>query len=158
MFVFHDNQIKFPATQQTESGEWVLEYPFWSVNEKTGESILIPPSGIGAIDDWIDNPVWTTDYRSGGRVVDLLVSKQGAYASSWLEHDWEYASEMFTRKECDSRLLDNLQMQGAWWFTRNAVWSGVRLGGGGVWSKHDEGTVNKLKQYQLKCGAIFKMP
>ena len=56
-------------------------------------------------------------------------------------------------------LLDNLQEVGDNWIQRNAIWAGVKLGGGvAAWDQHDPVYVAKMKQYAIDCGKLFTMP
>jgi len=158
MFIYHDPKIHLPATQQIAADQWVLEFPFWRVDPVTGEALLIPPSGIGPIDSWIDSPIWTTDYRSGGNFVDLIADKLGIESPCWLVHDWSYTAELFPRKTCDWRLLTDLQSVGENWLQRNLVWTGVKLGGGFVWAKHDPSYIAQMKQYAINCANMFTRP
>jgi hypothetical protein len=65
-------------------------------------------------------------------------------------HDWLYASEKFSRSKCDWILLEALQELGAWWLTRNTIYSHVRAYGWAVWSNHDKARTKMLRLYELE--------
>jgi len=56
--------------------------------------------------------------------------------AAFVLHDAEYMAELYTRRECDWRLLCGLKLLGIWWWKRNAIYLAVRLGGCVVWSAH----------------------
>lgn len=58
------------------------------------------------------------------------------YRAAAILHDGVYASELLPRSECDWLLLEAMQAQGNSWFTRNAFYASVRVGGGSVWAGH----------------------
>ena len=142
-----------PATHEQKDGDtWLLTRPFLYVRPN-GEKIFVPPSGLGGLEDMEKQPVWTTDYGSIPMAFQNLFRKDGAYAPAYVLHDWLYASEKYDRATCDWILLEALQELGAWWLTRNTVYSAVRCGGGMVWAGHDQKAVAALKAYQLEFQA-----
>ena len=154
-FYFSPYEIQMPATQELKDGDtWLLTKPFVYIRAN-GQRLFIPPSGLGSLEDMAKNPVWTTDYGSIPMAVQNLFRKDGAYAPAYVLHDWLYASEMFDRATCDWILLEALQELGAWWLTRNTVYSAVRCGGGAVWAKHDPLVVAGLKDYQTEFKAAL---
>ena len=143
-----------PATQELVDGDtWILRKPFLYITPDKAERIIIPASGLGSEEDMIEQPIWTTDYASIPIVFQNLFRKDGVYAPAYVLHDWLYTSEKFDRSRCDWILLMALEELGAWWITRNSVYSGVRCGGGFVWAAHDADKVKAMKQYDLEFRA-----
>ena len=157
-FIYTSTSLKFPATQQVGPDAWILELPFWHVDPKTGLVTFIPPSGIGTPDDIAKDPIWTTDYRSGGAPVDLIIDKQGTYSADWLKHDFGYGSERKSRRQLDVELYYDLKESGANLFQREAVYVGVRSFGWNVWRQHNPEEVRKLREWHQYCRPLFPMP
>ena len=152
MFIYSDPTIQMPATQELPDGDtWIIESWFKYVRPN-GQEIFVPPSGLGDVDSMLLNPVWTTDYGSIPQFAQAIFRKYGRCAGAYVVHDWMYSCELFDRATCDWILLEMLQELGSNWFSRNTIYSAVRLGGGVVWGKHDPKTVAFLKNY----GAIFQ--
>lgn len=144
-FQYLRHYLKAPATQELADGEsWVIEEGFWWTNKD--KTIFVPPSGMGDISNWIDNPVWTTDYGSIPKVFQNLLSPT-RFPAPYILHDWLYTAELFDRSTCDWILLEALQESGANWLVRNTIYSAVRAGGWAVWRKHDPKKVAALKDY-----------
>ncbi len=66
----------------------------------------------------------------------------GKYAHASLLHDWLYVEQSLskfgtlvkiTRKEADDLMLAIMKDDGVSWWQRNAIYRGVRLGGGRAW-------------------------
>lgn len=53
-----------------------------------------------------------------------------------LVHDALYASETFSRYECDYCFYNALRRQGVGYFKANAMYYAVRVGGANVWKNH----------------------
>jgi hypothetical protein len=145
---YYTDKLPMPATQQLDGDCWILEQPFLYVRPN-GDRIYVPASGIGNLEDMVAHPVWTTDYGSIPTVFQNLFKRDGDYGPAYLLHDWLYASEAFDRATCDWILLEALQELGAWWITRNTIYSAVRCGGGIVWANHKDSEVDALKKYNL---------
>ena len=157
-FIYTSPELKFPATQQVGPASWILELPYWHVDPVTGEVTFIPPSGLGQPEDIVKSPVYVTDYRSGPAIVDVLIEKQGAHSAAWLKHDYGYASERKPRRQLDVELYRDLKETGANFAQREAVYVGVRLGGGAVWRQHDPVQVQRLRDWAQYCRPLFELP
>ncbi len=149
-FLYDTPGMPYPATQQIGDDSWVLERAFTHIHPETKELTVIPPSGPGTLVEMLADPVWVTDYRSGPDYLDGIIPKQGHYSAAWLKHDFGYASESKPRAELDRELYEDLRELGAGWSRRMVVWSGVRLGGGAIWAKHDPKKVALLREYANK--------
>ncbi|MDE2100118.1 MAG: DUF1353 domain-containing protein [Patescibacteria group bacterium] len=148
MFLYYPNFISMPETIELPDGDtWILEYPFAYIRQNE-DRIIVPPSGPGSVQDMLRNPNWTTDYGSIPMVFQNILRKDGRYAPAYVVHDWLYSSEKFDRATCDWILLEMLQELGAYWLTRNTIYSGVRIGGGFVWRNHDPAKVSALRAYE----------
>lgn len=146
-FKYVPSELTMPATQELADGDtWALLKPF-QYTTLEGEKILVPPSAMGCEEDILSQPLWTTDYGSIPMAFQNIYRKDGEYAPAYVLHDWLYSAEIFERSKCDWILLEALQELGAWWFTRNTVYSAVRCGGGMVWANHDPVKVAALKDY-----------
>lgn len=155
-FVFDIPERKQPLTQELMDGEtWVVLRPFWFIRNN-GELLTVPPSGPDDVQA-IVKPIWTTDYGSIPQLFQNIFSPV-KYGAAYLLHDWLYASEQFSRSECDAILLEALKAQGANWFTRRTIYSAVRAGGWAVWSKHDQDAVDALKAYWQAAHQLYPLP
>lgn len=147
-FKFSPRTLRMPATQQIDGDVWLVERPFLYIRP-SGEKIFVPPSGLGSLDEILKRPVWSTDYGSIPTVFQNVFKRDGDYGPAYVLHDWLYQSEMFDRATCDWILLEALQELGAWWLTRNTIYSAVRSAGWSVWSGHNRKLVKACKAYQL---------
>ena len=96
---------------------------------------------------------FTTDFGSVPGIVQNVFLPIGTFRDpDFLGHDLLYGTEYFSwegiaykiikepsknRAECDWRLLESLKADGDSWFSRNTIWSAVKVGGGFVWAKHN---------------------
>lgn len=155
-FYYTPQDLKMPATQQLDGCTWVLERPFLYIRPN-GDRLFVPPSGLGTLEDMVNCPVWTTDYGSIPAVVQNLFKRDGAYGPAYVLHDWLYISQKLTRAEADWILLEAMQGLGAWWLTRNTVYSAVRSAGWAAWNGHDAQDIKMLQQYELEFKAQLSL-
>jgi hypothetical protein len=76
-----------------------------------------------------------TDFASVPRVPIFYALFGGKAKKSAVLHDYLYVTKPFSREECDKAFLCAMETEGLGWFTRHAMYRGVRLGGGAYWSK-----------------------
>jgi hypothetical protein len=69
---------------------------------------------------------------------------------AFLLHDALYASEHFTRSECDWIFLELMAELGASWIVRNRIWLAVKSFGWTVWNAHEEKTVKEARAHVKK--------
>lgn len=65
-----------------------------------------------------------------------------------LAHDGEYAAELFSRSECDSRLSAGMRLADpipGW--KRATIYRAVRIGGGAPWKRHTPATIAEGRLY-----------
>ena len=74
-----------------------------------------------------------TDFASVPRVPIAFTLFGSKAKKSAVLHDYLYATRPFSRLECDKAFLCAMQTEGLGWFTRHAMYAGVRLGGGAYW-------------------------
>ena len=53
-------------------------------------------------------------------------------------HDIHYRRGGHSRKRCDEILIEGMEVLGAGWFKRKAVWIGIRAGGWVAWRNYRE--------------------
>lgn len=75
-----------------------------------------------------------TDFASVPRVPVAYTLFAGRAKKSAVLHDWAYQNKPFSRLECDKMFLCAMEAQGLNWFTRQAMYRGVRLGGAAYWN------------------------
>jgi len=151
-FIYDIPLRKQPATQELESGkEWAIMLPFGFVRDN-GEFLFVPPSGLGDDATILETLAWTTDYGSIPKAVQSIFSPM-RYGGAYLLHDWLYASEKFSREECDHVLLEALEAQGAGWWARHTIHKAVRAGAWVAWNKHNKKRVTYLKAWGELCRA-----
>jgi hypothetical protein len=156
-FVYTSATMAYPDTLQTAPDDWIITLPFAALNPD-GTFEIIPPSSAGTLDDMMNLPVWTTDYRSGmtdsdgGDWLDAFLPKIGKYSAAWIRHDKGYCCQLKSKAETDWQLLQDLQDLGANWFQRNAAWATVKIAGGPIWNAHTPADLLPMqelcKQYQ----------
>ena len=79
---------------------------------------------------------FTTDFASVPRIpIAFTLFAQRAKKSAVL-HDYLYETRKFPRLECDKAFLCAMEAEGLGWFTRHAMYQGVRLGGGAYYYSH----------------------
>lgn len=81
-----------------------------------------------------------TDLASIPKIVQNVLSPAGPYMPAALVHDLLYArhrdgSRIWTRQQADDMLMAGMIELGVGWWTRQAVYRAVRLGGGGAWKR-----------------------
>lgn len=59
----------------------------------------------------------------------------GRYDRAAVVHDWLYATQWLPRALCDRILREAMQTDGVGFWTRWAIWAGVRVGGSFAWRK-----------------------
>ena len=74
--------------------------------------------------------------------------------AAFVLHDAEYMAELYTRAECDWRMLCALQILKVRWTKRNTIYLAVRFGGGVVWASHRIADIFKARELV----GYFKMP
>jgi len=104
----------------------------------------------------IARPKFKCDGGSVPRMFWSLISDPYAtrYLLGFVLHDILYAAEYFPRSTCDWILLEILEELRVSWIRRNEVWSGVKIGGRAVWSKHTPDSVHDARQHTRMI--IFK--
>jgi len=66
--------------------------------------------------------------------------------AAFILHDAEYAAKLYSRSECDKRLLIGLKEVGVTWFRRNAIYIAVRSGGWVPWKNYTDAAIEKAKK------------
>lgn len=91
-------------------------------------------------DSYFHVPVgFTMDLASIPRLVTWLFPIHGRYTRAAVVHDWLYANKgvvpagIFLRADADKIFLDAMKELGVNWFTRQAMYRAVRLGGWTSW-------------------------
>lgn len=164
MFIFLNDNLHFPATLQYSATEWIVTEPFWDYDQKTMQLYFVPPAGLGTIDDMMENPAWTTDYRSGWSFLDTILPKQGEVSADWITHDAKYTFQNVSRWSADDRLRRSLHEKrvsgddGLNLVQSNLAFAGVRLGGGEYWGKHATWDIAKAQEFYTKAAAKFACP
>ena len=107
---------------------WRLAAPFEFMSEVT-ESVIDIPDGF------------LTDFASIPRGLWNVLPPVGAYGKAAVVHDWLYktrkaTTHLVTRAEADAVLKEGMEVLGVGWFTRLAIYAGVRLGGWAAWNRH----------------------
>ena len=72
---------------------------------------------------------FTTDFASVPRVPLAYTLFADKAKKSAVLHDYLYETKMFSRLQCDKAFLCAMEAEGLNWFTRYAMYQGVRLGG-----------------------------
>ena len=100
------------------------------------------------------NAGFVTDFASIPRVFWSIIGSplSGEYATAALIHDALYASEAFSRKECDRLFLVQMEADNVAKWKRTVMYYAVRVGGHFVWKKHTPTSVNKARVF-VKLGA-----
>lgn len=70
-----------------------------------------------------------TDFASVPRLPLVYTLFADRAKRSAVLHDWLYTTKPFSRAECDKAFLCAMEAEGLGWFTRQAMYRGVRLGG-----------------------------
>jgi hypothetical protein len=98
--------------------------------------------------EWVEVPAgFVTDFGSIPRLLWAVpgLSPFGRYRRAFAVHDKLYVApvvrrrmgaRVVTRGEADAILREALEVLGAWWGTRQTIWSGVRAGGWWPWSRY----------------------
>lgn len=73
---------------------------------------------------------FVTDFASVPRVPIAFTLFAGKAKKSAVLHDWLYTTKPFSRAECDKAFLCAMEAEGLGFFTRHAMYRGVRIGGG----------------------------
>ena len=76
---------------------------------------------------------FVTDFASVPRVPIAFTLFAGKAKKSAVLHDWLYTTKPFSRLEADNAFLCAMESEGLGWFTRHAMYRGVRIGGGSYW-------------------------
>lgn len=106
--------------------EWEMVEPLLYVH---GDKRIQVPSGF------------RMDLASIPRVLTWLFPVHGRYTRAAVVHDWLYANKgivpagIFLRADADKIFLDAMKELGVGWFTRQAMYRAVRLGGWINWSE-----------------------
>jgi hypothetical protein len=78
---------------------------------------------------------FTTDFASVPRIPIAFTLFGSKAKRSAVLHDYLYTTKPFSREECDKAFLCAMESEGLGWFTRHAMYRGVRLGGSAYWAK-----------------------
>jgi hypothetical protein len=120
---------------------WEVVEPFeYCLGEPEGPERVIVPAGF------------PTDFASIPRALWTFLPPTGKYGKATLIHDALYQNRMVTihvdeeqtifrlveRGEADSILKEGMEVLKVGWFTRQLVYSGVRVGGWLPWKKYRE--------------------
>lgn len=76
-----------------------------------------------------------TDFASVPRLPLIYPLFANKARKSAVFHDWLYQNKPFSRKAADDAFLCAMESEGLGWATRQAMYRGVRLGGGLYWEK-----------------------
>lgn len=76
-----------------------------------------------------------TDFASIPRVLWSIMPPTGTYGKAAVVHDFLYRSAAIcTRAQADAVLMEAMTELGVGWWTRQVIYRGVRIGGGGKFS------------------------
>lgn len=78
---------------------------------------------------------FVTDFASVPRIPIAFTLFAGKAKKSAVWHDYLYTTKPFSRAECDKAFLCAMKAEGLGWFTRMAMYQGVKLGGGAYYNK-----------------------
>lgn len=101
--------------------------PIWRVMEEMyavwqGRVIRVP---IGFLTDLASIPSFVPNW---------IIPKLGRQNVPAVFHDFCYSGETeLTRKQADDMFLEGMGMCGVWWWRRQLMYAGVRLGGASRW-------------------------
>lgn len=148
MFVYTEPQLRMPVVQEQADGNtWLVMQPYCYVRPD-GQRIYVPPAALGTTEEQILSwPTWTTDMGSIPRIFQNIFPRDGILAPIYVVHDWLYASELFSRDMCDEILFEGARELGYDAVERDLIYQAVRIGGDGVWVKHNPVTVKLLQNY-----------
>lgn len=123
------------------------DFDYWCGEGATAELIRAPAGMI-------------TDFASVPRLLWSILPPTGVYGEAAVIHDHLYQSEgvhlkgsgiskVYTRAQCDAILLDGMKVRGVGWSVRNAIYSGVRIGG---WHAWDSDRKQELEMLAVAAG------
>lgn len=104
--------------------EWETAESFGYVS-LDGDCILVPAG-------------FRTDLASVPAIGRWLFPRSGRYNEAAVCHDWMYCTQMFQdRMKCDRLFREMMSYLGVGRIARNVMFMAVRVGGWGVWRRHD---------------------
>lgn len=78
-----------------------------------------------------------TDFASVPRVPVFYALFANRAKKSAVLHDYLYTNRLYSRAECDKAFLCAMEAEGLPWVVRQAMYRGVRLGGGSHYKAYD---------------------
>lgn len=90
---------------------------------------------------------FVTDLASIPRVLRAVFNVNGLSRAPAVLHDYLYCSQRFSRDVCDEMFLDALESRGVGWWTRYAMYWGVRAGGWIYYNKRHESLGLSLEDF-----------
>lgn len=92
---------------------------------------------------------FVTDFASIPKMFWSIIGSplSGEYATASLIHDALYASEAYSRAECDRLFLVQMEADNVAYWKRTLMYYAVRVGGYFVWKRHTKESINKARMF-----------
>ncbi|MCI4568455.1 DUF1353 domain-containing protein [Lysobacter sp. CFH 32150] len=139
-------QAPEPASERefADGNAWTLTEPMtWSIGS-SGVLITVPENFVH-------------DKASIPRALWSFLPKNGQYTRAAVIHDYLYWTQRCTREQADNLLVIAMKESDVGWFTRRAVFRGVRLGGESAWNANRTDRMNGLPRFNPRRGGYGNM-
>ena len=104
-------------------GNWEKFTLYEDIPFEVGRYCFVVP--IGFVSDGASIPPY----------VRWLIPKHGRYTNAAILHDWLYTTHQLDRQIADELMIEQMCMDGVWWWRRRLMYPAVRLRGKESWHR-----------------------